>query len=112
MPPNRVFYSENDYVAELKHNLQYAYAQATKNIQSSQLRNKLAYDKYAKANTFEKGEMVKLRAEGVRQGRSKHLQPQFIGPYIIIEKINDFNYKIKMGRKTDIVHIDRLEKYY
>lgn len=75
------------------------YAQATKNKKKSQIKNKLAHDKNAKPNKFDQGELVKLRAEGVRQERSKHLQPQFLGPYIIIDKINEFNYKIKMGRK-------------
>ena len=92
--------------------MQFAYAQATKNIKISQIKNKIAYDRNAKQNVFTQGELVKLRVEGVRQGRSKHLQPQFLGPYIIMEKINEYNYKIKMGRKNDVVHVDRLVKYY
>lgn len=112
LPPNKVHYSEGDYVADLKQNLKFANEKAKENILKSQVKNKIAYDKNSKENSFAQGELVKLRAEGLRQGRSKHLEPKFIGPYMIIEKINEYNYRIKMGRKSDIVHVDRLEKYY
>lgn len=49
-------------------------------------------------------------------GKSPKLGPKYRGPFQIIDKINDLNYKIKLilnNKETnDIVHVRRLKPYH
>jgi len=57
------------------------------------------------------GDKILLYDETVRRGRSKKLELQWIGPYIIIEKSSDLNYTIKRGRKTTRTHANRMKSF-
>jgi hypothetical protein len=49
-------------------------------------------------------------------GKSPKLGPKYRGPYKIIEKINDLNFKIKLilndKEVEDIIHVRRLKPFY
>ena len=69
------------------------------------------YDKTSQERIFQMGDTVLLYDETIRRGRSKKLKSKWIGPYTIIEKHNDVNYTIKMGRKIIHVHANRLKSF-
>lgn len=106
------FYSYDEYVDRLKHNMRQSFAIARKNLELSKEKNKRSFDKSLNPKEFRIGEQVQLLIEAVRQGRSKKLGPQWSGPYVVLEKFGDVNYKIKMGRTTKIVHANKLKNYY
>ena len=87
-----VFTSYDDFVKRLSHNLRQMHEIAAKNLVIGKEKNKQIYDR--KIN-----EVVFLQVDNVRQGRSKKLGPQWSGPFIIMEKLGDTNYKIKKGKK-------------
>lgn len=110
-PSQSPVYTVDDYAAVLKTNVRNAYKVVEENLGKGKVVNKNQYDKKAKHIDFKVGQHVKLLAENVRQGRSKSLEPKWLGPYTVIE-CKDGNYKIKMGRKTKVVHGDKLKDYY
>lgn len=109
---NKSFYEYNDFVSEVQHNIRASFEIARNHIIKSKEKNKIIYDRKTKDTKFKVGNKVKLLVESVRQGRSKKLEPQWSGPYTIIESLNDVNFKIKMGRKEYVVHGNRLKEYY
>lgn len=106
------FYAHGDYIAELKHNLNTAFKVARDNLKIAKETQKKQVDKHSKQVEFKVGDEVQLLNEAVRQGRSKKLGPQWNGPYTIVDKIGEVNFKIKMGRKEKIVHGNKLKFYY
>lgn len=106
------FYSYDDDVQRLRHNLKEAFEFARKNLELAKEKNKKIFDKTLNPKEFKVGDQVQLLNETVRQGRSKKLGPQWLGPYVVLEKFGDVNYKIKMGRATKIVHANKLKSYY
>ncbi|XP_073137522.1 uncharacterized protein [Henckelia pumila] len=68
---------------------------------------------------FEKGDMVFLKISPfrgtVRFGKKGKLSPQFIGPYEIFEKIDNFSYRLALPPSLSGIHnpiqiLDRKEK--
>jgi len=49
-------------------------------------------------------------------GKSPKLGPKYRGPFKILEKINDLNYKVQLTLNNksseDIIHVRRLKPYY
>lgn len=109
---SKPFYSYGDYVEELKRSLQTAYQIAHDNLELTKEKTKIQVDKSTKAKEFKTGETVKLIIEAARQGRSKKLGPQWSGPWVVLDKIGEVNYKIKKGQKEKIVHGNKLLDYY
>lgn len=105
------FYAYDDYVQNLKRNMQISFEIARKNLLIGKKRNKSQFDKSTQPRTFDVGDQVQLMNESVRQGRSKKLGPQWLGPYVVVEKLGDMTYKIKMGRNTKVVHPNKLKHY-
>lgn len=106
------FYAYDDFVQKYKHNMRETFDIAKRNLELVKAQNKKMYDKSINPKTFSVGDLVQLLNETVREGRSKKLGPQWLGPYVIIEKLGDLNYKIKLGRATKLVHANKLKHYY
>jgi len=81
---------------------------AKEHFKQEKERAKQQYDKTINKRTFKLGDKVLLYNETVRRGRSKKLEPQWIGPYVIIEKNSDLNYTIKRGRQ---IHANRIKSF-
>ena len=109
---NKPFYAYDDYVSELREKMRKTNQIAGENLIENKEKRKEIYDKNAKEPTFKVGDMVLLKSETVRQGRSKKLGPAMLGPYEVLEKISDVNFKIKMGRKEYVVHSNRINHFY
>jgi len=109
---NVIFYSYDDFVARTKQNMRQCFEIARQKLDLSKVKNKEIYDRKLNVKDFSVGEQVFLLCEGARQGRSKAFGPRWLGPYVVLEKIGDVNFKIKKSREEVIVHGDKLKAYH
>ncbi|XP_054862316.1 uncharacterized protein LOC129347852 [Amphiprion ocellaris] len=87
--------SYNQYVAQLKKDLQRAYTLATEMSDKNHQRNKKAHDKQVKEQVLDKGDRVLLRNFGVT-GKHKLKCKWRPLPYVVVEKLPNLPvYKIK-----------------
>ncbi|OXA48854.1 Transposon Tf2-8 polyprotein [Folsomia candida] len=73
--------------------------------------SRASFEKRHKIQTFNPGDFVMLFYPNLHKDQSKKLSPQFRGPYRILEKKTDQNYRIAQLEPpfaTDIVHLKRL----
>ena len=76
-------------------------------------KQKLAYDRKVSKHTYKVGDAVWLRSYAKQKGLSRKLQLRWEGPFKIVSKILDLNYKIQRSRKADfkVIHFNRLKPY-
>ena len=99
------------YVATFKDRLFRAGQMAKRNLQESQSKMKVWYDRKAKSRCFEPGDRVLVLFPVV----SNPLQAKYSGPYKVVKKISDTNYLVKTpGRRkeTQVCHINMLKAYH
>ncbi|RNA32386.1 Retrovirus-related Pol poly from transposon [Brachionus plicatilis] len=74
------------------------------------------HDRNIKPVTYEVGDLVLLNKLLIKKGQSKKLAPKWEGPFSIVEKVGQVNYKIKKvgpaKPKVKLVHHNRLKKYH
>jgi len=109
--PPKLTYSYDDYVEELKQKLRATQQLAKTHLNKAKIKAKSHADKTTNVRTFKIGDKVLLQDETLRRGRSKKLDAPWTGPYRIVEKISDVNYKIQIKRKTACVHANRLKLF-
>jgi len=107
--PPRPTYSY--YAEELKQKLRATQQLAKAHSKEAKIKAKMYADKDVNSKTFKIGDKVLLQDETLRRGRSKKLDAQWTGPYRVVEKIFDVNYKIQIKRKTACVHANRLKPF-
>jgi len=95
----------------LKYSLLRAYKDVRLNNRKSHQKNKAYYDKKAKERKFEVNDKVLLFSPAKKAGRCHKFRLFWQGPYIVVQKLSDLNYKIvnKKGKEF-VVHINRLKK--
>jgi len=98
-------------VEELKQKLRATQQLAKTHLNKAKIKAKSHADKTTNVRTFKIGDKVLLQDETLRRGRSKKLDAPWTGPYRIVEKISDVNYKIQIKRKTACVHANRLKLF-
>ena len=84
---------------------------AKRNLQESQSKMKVWYDRKAKSRCFEPGDRVLV----LFPVAGNLLQPKCSGPYKVVKKISDTNYLVKTpGRckETQVCHINMLKAYH
>ena len=99
------------YVATFKDRLFRAGQIAKRNLQESQSKMKVWYDRKAKSRCFEPGDRVLVLFPVV----GNPLQAKYSGPYKVVKKISDTNYLVKTpGRRkeTQVCHISMLKAYH
>lgn len=101
-----------DYIDDLVRRMRKSAAIAASNTEEAKEKSKLVYDRNINPVEFNVGERVLLSGTTVRQGRSAKLGQNMQGPYEVVEKVGDTNYKIKMGREISEVHGNRLKRYH
>lgn len=103
--------SEEDYIQGIVTNLHKAYQEARSNILRNKETSKRYYDLGSQNKVFAPGDLVLMYDPTVKRGRSKKLKKPWLGPYKILEKLSDVNYKIKKGRKEYITHANRIKHF-
>ena len=99
------------YVATFKDRLFRAGQIAKRNLQESQSKMKVWYDRKAKSRCFEPVDRVLVLFPVV----GNPLQAKYSGPYKVVRKISDTNYLVKTpGRRkeTQVCHINMLKAYH
>ena len=99
------------YVAKFKDRLFRAGQIAKRNLQESQSKMKVWYDRKAKSRCFEPGDRVLVLFPVV----GNPLQAKYSGPYKVIKKISDTNYLVKTPdrrKETQVCHINMLKAYH
>lgn len=108
--------STEENVQETLEKLSKTRKEVLKQIESEQLRQKNKYDVGRRHVEYKVGEKVMVYTPIRKVGKSEKLLHRWFGPYEIVEKISDLNYKLKIkkGKKfvIDTIHVERLKNYY
>ena len=99
------------YVATFKDRLFRAGQMAKRNLQESQSKMKVWYDRKAKSRCFEPGDRVLV----LFPVAGNPLQAKYTGPYKVVKKISDTNYLVKTPdrrKETQVCHINMLKAYH
>ena len=99
------------YVATFKDRLFRAGQIAKRNLQESQSKMKVWYDRKAKSRCFEPGDRVLVLFPVV----GNPLQAKYSRPYKVVKKISDTNYLVKTPdrhKETQVCHINMLKAYH
>lgn len=90
-----------------------AHGIAQKQLTSSAKRQKESYDLREKTLSFKAGDIDWYLNETKREGISPKRQDTYWGPCIILEKLNDCNFRIKYKEdvSSKVVHHNKLKKY-
>lgn len=103
----------HEYVEKMKREMDKSHALARKHLKKSAERQKKNHDRTALERNFREGQNVLLFHPLKKKGLNPKLQKNWKGPFPILTKVNDVNYKIGKGTrgKFQNVHIDRLKLY-
>jgi hypothetical protein len=97
----------------LKSSLLRPYKAVRLNNRKSHQENKVYYDKKAKERKFEVYDEVYLFCPAKKPGKCQKFRSYWRGPYIIVQKLSDLNYKIMEKKGNEfVVHVNRLKKSY
>ena len=97
----------------LQNKLERVHQSAGEHLKISADRQKKQYDKKAHSHPYNQGDCVWLMDSTRKKGLSPKLQKKWIGPCLVVHKISDVTYRIKLGprQKTRVVHHNRLKPH-
>ena len=96
-----------EYVVNLREKLEETCKIAKENLRKSAKKQAKWYNRKTKARFLKKGDQVLVLIPGKRNA----LQLGWQGPYEVMEVINRFDYRIKIGNTSRIFHINLLKEY-
>ena len=105
--------SVKQYTRDLCQRLERIHCFTREHLKLSSDRMKQRYDLLQEGQPLGVGDAVWLHDPQRRKGLSHKLQRPWKGPYLVIKKINDLIYRIRLGPriKPKVVHRNRLWKY-
>lgn len=106
-------FNPNQYGDLLMKDLAVIREKSTDNIEKSQIKKKLNYDKEREIKSYNIGDLVWYHKEDVQKVLSRKFVQKWHGPFVIVQRINDLNYKIReLNKKKKIFfHISKLKAY-
>jgi len=85
-------------------------------IEKEQAIQKKQYDLKHKNINFNPGKKVLIKFDFHEPNKSKKLAYKYRGPFTIIEKLTDVNYRVELilrGKKEiDVIHVQRMKPFY
>ena len=99
----------DEYTSHLRENILSAHEVARDKLRTSQARMKRDYDVKVLENTYNVRDLVYISDPSYKQGTSKKLAAPWKGPYVIIDKITPYLYKVKNNHKETVINHDRLK---
>jgi transposase InsO family protein len=102
-----------EYTENLRVTLTKAHKIARKHLEKAYNRQKDQYNQPNRHQFFKPGDSVMILNEARKIGESKKLQPLYLGPVVVLEKINDLLYRIQMDEKGSqkCLNVDKMKKY-
>ena len=82
-------------VTQQKKNIERILKQVNENQEATKLQEKRNYDAKATGDCFKIGERVLLFNPAVKLGMNRKFSPIYVGPFTIIEKVGEVNFRIK-----------------
>ena len=112
MPLHMKKSNENDWVWELKENLETSHNYVRELTGLTMYRQKRYHDQKISYEQFAPDDAVYVYFPVVKVGQSAKLSSFWKGPYTIQSKLSDVLYKLNCGRNkaSQIVHVDRLKR--
>ena len=111
-PDTDIPQDESAYVEELRIHLENAYNLARESLGASAVKQKRHYDLRAIDEPFQKGDLVWLVNKSRRKGKCPKLQPKWLGPMQVADKLNDVTYKVKTSAtEVKVVPFGHLKPY-
>jgi hypothetical protein len=105
--------STDQHVRRLQSALGYAYQLAQERLGEAQERQKALYDRKVHGSPFQTGDLVWLYSPVILSGGNWKLHHPWIGPYRVITRLSNLNYKIQLQSDSSwrpcIVHFNRLK---
>ena len=104
------------YAESVQISLETAFRLVKKNIDTKVMKNKIIYDRRARAAKYKIGDNVMLLDEAIKKGTSNKLRKKWKGPYKVLE-IDDSGHTVKVkpilknGRSVR-VNICKLKTYF
>ncbi|KAJ8017967.1 hypothetical protein HOLleu_44301 [Holothuria leucospilota] len=101
------------YVKRLEETLYKIHEMAQEYLQKAGTKQKKFHDRRTSDQVFNKGDFVWLMNSNKKKGLSPKLRRKWIGPGLILKRVTDVVYRVKMGpkRRPQVVHCDRLKPY-
>jgi len=101
------------HTLKIRDRMQKAHEIARKKLEVSAQRRKAYYDIKANLQSYKTFDKVWFLDETRKEGISPKLQPLYSGPYLVLQKINDLNYKIQLNGQgiIKVVNHDKLKPY-
>ena len=96
---------ELDYVWELRERLEDAYEVATEHLRLSANRQKRYYNVKANEQLYKVGDLVWAMNKVRKKGRCPKMQMRWIGPLVVVKRLNDVTYMVKVSEKDSKVTI-------
>lgn len=106
LPDKEGAQDEVEYVHTLRHSLETAYQHARKCLKQAATVQKRDYDTRIKLQEYQIGDLVYKR-----NPRNKKLEVAWIGPLVVIKRINTALYQVATKGSSSILHHDLLKPY-
>ena len=104
-----------DYVSQLKSQISDAFQDVREHLRTAQHRQKEYFDRAVKQRTYQPGDQVFLFDPQLRPGEAGKFHRKWKGPYDVLERTTEVNYRIKRPRdpvsRSKVVHFDNLKLY-
>ena len=66
----------------------------------------------ANEQPYEPGDLVWTMNKSRRKGKSPKLQMRWLGPLVVLKRLNDVTYQVKMNEKdVKVIHYDLLKPF-
>ena len=104
--------SVGDYATQMRTSLEDAYADVRTNLNASHRTQSELYNKKVHGKPYVTGDLVWLHNPAVPPGESRKLHHPWTGPFRVVEKISDVDYRIKevfSKKPAQVVHFNRLK---
>ena len=95
---------------ELAYKIEDARNLARENLQAAQSKYTRNHDNKFIHKEYSVNELVWIYKPVVKKGQIKKFKKQWKGPYKIIEKLTNDNYKVTRGKQPEIVHVSNMKK--
>ena len=98
----------SEYLLQLREKMSSTYAEVRANLQEAQQQQKAYYDRRARLQTFEEGDVVYRRNTARKPGQSRKLAPLYEGPFLVLRALTNSLYLVADQKRMQTWHHDKL----